>query len=199
MLRRTVALALLTLAVAGRALPQDNRIDIVTPLAPDLAAFGPHVVGVRTITVAFPGRPDVLRTQEGGPTAVADRVLVLEVWYPASLAAGQVPGCEYATTSRDPAVPITLRGRAVRDAAPLPASTPFPLVILSRGYPGNRYLMSHLGEHLASRGFVVVAIDHPGSTYADQKGFASTLYHRPFDLLFVIGEIDRLSREDPRS
>jgi predicted dienelactone hydrolase len=34
-----------------------------------------------------------------------------------------------------------------------------------------------------------------GSTYADQKAFASTLYNRPFDQLFVLDELDRLSRD----
>jgi predicted dienelactone hydrolase len=54
--------------------------------------------------------------------------------------------------------------------------------------------MSHMGENLASKGFVVVSIDHKDSTYDDQKAFGSTLYNRPFDQLFVLNEIDRLSR-----
>ena len=62
-------------------------------------------------------------------------------------------------------------------------------MIISHGYPGNRYLMSHLGENLASKGFVTVSIDHKDSTYDDQKAFASTLYNRPFDQLFVLNEI----------
>ena len=44
---------------------------------------------------------------------------------------------------------------------------PFPLVVISHGYPGNRYLMSHLGENLASKGYVTVSIDHAESTYAN--------------------------------
>ena len=55
----------------------------------------------------------------------------------------------------------------------------YPLVILSHGYPGNRFLMSHIGENLASKGFVTVSIDHKDSTYDDQKAFGSTLYNRP--------------------
>jgi len=34
-------------------------------------------------------------------------------------------------------------------------------VIISHGYPGNRFLLSHLAENLASKGFVVAAPDHP--------------------------------------
>ena len=74
-----------------------------------------------------------------------------------------------------------------RDGAPFPS-------IISHGYPGNRFLMSHIGENLASKGFVTVSIDHKDSTYDDQKAFGSTLYNRPFDQLFVLNEIDRLSK-----
>ena len=65
-------------------------------------------------------------------------------------------------------------------------------MIISHGYPGNRFLMSHLGENLASKGFVAVSIDHKDSTYDDQKPFASTLYNRAFDQLFVLNEMERL-------
>ena len=118
------------------------------------------------------------------------RRFTLEVWYPATLAAGQVAGTVYRVTTRDPSVSGTLAGRAVRDAAPAPTER-FPLVIVSHGYPGNRFLLAHLGEQLASRGYVVVAIDHPESMYEDQQTFASTLYHRPTDQLFVLEEIAR--------
>ena len=87
----------------------------------------------------------------------------------------------------------TLVGRAVRDAVPTRDGRPFPLVIISHGYPGNRFLMSHLGENLASKGYVVVSIDHTDSTYDDQKAFASTLYNRPLDQLQVLREMARLS------
>ena len=79
----------------------------------------------------------------------------------------------------------------MRDAAPLASLGPLPLVILSHGYPGNRMLMSHLGENLASKGYVVVSIDHPDSTYDDQQAFGSTLYNRAFDQLFVLNEMAR--------
>jgi predicted dienelactone hydrolase len=95
--------------------------------------------------------------------------------------------------TRDPAVMATMHGKAVRDAQ-VKSGSRYPLVIISHGYPGNRFLMSHIGENLASKGFVAVSIDHKDSTYDDQKSFGSTLYNRPFDQLFVLNEIDRLSR-----
>jgi len=195
MLRLPPAGTLVVLVLAGAsALAQPNHIDIVAPTAPELAAYGPHAVGVRTVTATDRDRPDILNTREGGPTARYDRTLTLEVWFPAALEAGQSPGGEYRVVTRDPSIIAAVHGQAVRDARPLATSAPFPLVIISHGYPGNRYLLSHLGENLASKGYVVVSIDHRDSTYDDQQAFASTLYNRPFDQLFVLNEIARLGR-----
>ena len=194
MLRRLSAIAIAVVALAGGALAQSNRIDIVTPSAPELAPYGKYAIGVRTIQATDRNRPDILATKEGGPTARYDRTLTLEVWYPAALTAGQKPGGDYRAITRDPAITATLHGQAVRDAVPLTSEPPFPLVIISHGYPGNRYLMSHLAENLASKGFVTVSIDHKESTYDDQKPFASTLYNRAFDQLFVLNEMERLGK-----
>ncbi len=194
MARRVWIVFVVFVAVVGQAFAQQNRIDVVTPMAPQCAAYGTMPIGVRTITATDRDRPDVLTTKAGAGVLRHDRTLTIEVWYPAVLAAGQPSGGEYHTISRDPSRAVTLHGKAVRDAAPDAAGGRYPLVILSHGYPGNRYLLSHLGENLASKGFVVASIDHPGSTYDDQKGFVSSLYHRPYDQLFVLNELDRLSR-----
>jgi len=192
-MQRRVGFLLIVLA-ATVVSAQQNRIDTVTPAAPELAAYGPLDIGVRTIQVTDKNRPDILNIKEGGPNVRYDRTLTLEVWYPAALAAGQKPGGEYRVITRDPAIMATIYGKAVRDAAVLKGPTAYPLVIISHGYPGNRFLMSHIGENLASKGFVTVSIDHKDSTYDDQKAFGSTLYNRPFDQLFVLAEIDRLSK-----
>jgi predicted dienelactone hydrolase len=188
----TVCAGFSALIAAGQ-----NRIDVVTPWAPELAAFGPHPIGVRTMTIVDRDRADVLNTREGAAIARYDRPLTLEIWYPAVLAPGQQSRGEYQVVTRDPNIRATLTGQAVRDAAP-ESGMAFPLVIVSHGYPGSRFLLSHLGENLASKGYVVVSIDHTDSTYTDQKPFASTLYNRPLDQQFVLSEIDRLSRStDP--
>lgn len=192
---RVWACACLLLAAASVATAQTNRVDGITPMAPALATPGPAAVGVRTLTAVDRGRPDVLRTTEGGAVARYDRRFTIEVWYPAAPGTGAAPGTQYATTSRDPQRQVVLSGRAAREAAPAAVPGGHPLVIISHGYPGNRFLMSHLAEHLASRGFVVASVDHPDSTYDDQKAFASTLYNRPYDQLFVLGEFERLGRE----
>ena len=82
----------------------------------------------------------------------------------------------------------------MRDAPPTQGQR-FPLVIVSHGYPGNRYLLSHLGENLASKGYVVASIDHRDSTYQDQQAFASTLYNRPLDQRLALTALDDLSRQ----
>jgi predicted dienelactone hydrolase len=162
--------------------PLGNRVDSVAPNAPELASFGPFPVGVTTLHLRNPDQIDVLGAQ-GGPLCRHVRPLTVELWYPA--AAGPV-GCAYPTLLRDGKTPIILHGRACRDAM---ATGRPPLVILSHGYPGNRYLMAHLGETLASRGYAVASIDHTDSTYADKGAFLSTLLNRPLDLRFVIDSL----------
>lgn len=201
MLRRSNApMSAVLLLVAATLSAQTNRIDTVTPMAPELSAYGTHAIGVRTIQITDRNRPDILNTKEGGAIARYDRTLTLEVWYPAALAAGQVQVGDYpGVITRDPSVVVTLHGRAVRNAAPERAERGFPLVIISHGYPGNRYLLAHLAENLASKGFVAAAIDHKDSTYEDQKAFASTLYNRPFDQRFAVNEMARLGGRDSGS
>lgn len=186
----TLALMLTIAAVA------QNRIDHVRPDAPELAAFGAFAVGVRTLEVTNPDQLDVVGAQPGEPIPRYDRPLVLEVWYPAD-APPAAPGSQpYEVGTRDPSITATLRGRGQREAPALREGGPFPLVIVSHGYPGNRFLLAHLGENLASKGFVVVSIDHTDSTYADQGAFGSTLLNRSLDQLFVLDEMARLGADD---
>ena len=128
------------------------------------------------------------------PVPVYDRPLTVEVWYPSS---------PYATGSqalrafiRDAETEVELHGEAVLYAAPIRNEGSFPLVIISHGYPGNRFLLSHLAENLASKGYVVASIDHTDSTYRTQSVFGSTLLNRSKDQVFVLNEMARLSADD---
>ncbi|WP_455922829.1 alpha/beta hydrolase family protein [Pseudomonas putida] len=159
------------------------------PDAPDLAAPGELHIGVRTEHLVHHDQLDILAGHS------YDRPLQVEIWYPATLAKGQQPGTVYtdvlgagANDPKRPNTPFQFAGRAVRDAA-VDGHGVYPLVILSHGYPGSRLQMSYLTEHLASRGYVVVAIDHTDSTRADKAGFASTLLNRPLDDLFVLNQV----------
>ena len=174
----------------------DNRVDLIRFDAPELAAYGPHDIGVRTLDFVNEDELDIVNAVQGEPIPRYNRPLTVEVWYPADLE-GEALG-EYAVTTRDGAQ-VTLSGRAVRDAKPSAADAPYPLIIISHGYPGNRFLLAHLGENLASKGYVTVSIDHTDSTYSDQATFGSTLLNRPLDQGFVLDEMARLSQADSGS
>ncbi|WP_229420858.1 alpha/beta hydrolase family protein [Pseudoduganella albidiflava] len=170
------------------------------PDAPELAARGSLPVGVRTVVIENKDQLDILNASASRPDPRYSRKLKLEVWYPGRLAPGErehvmytdVLGSGPGNPAR-PNTPFQFAGRAARDAAPLPAAAParYPLVIVSHGYPGSRLQMSYLTENLASKGYVVVAIDHAESTRADKAGFPSTLLNRPLDDLFVLRSVAR--------
>ncbi|WP_176249332.1 dienelactone hydrolase [Sulfitobacter sp. HGT1] len=185
--------------VAGFAAPMalaENRIDTQLPNAPELAAYGEMKVGVRQIELVHGGQVDILSIDPAAakpetlPTY--DRPLTVEVWYPA--ADGATGDTAFRAFLRDATTEVTLNGQAMRDAEPA-AGTAYPLVIVSHGYPGNRFLMSHLAENIASKGYVVASIDHTDSTYRTQAAFGSTLVNRSLDQLFVLDEMARLSGE----
>ncbi|UTH45994.1 dienelactone hydrolase [Loktanella salsilacus] len=179
-------MALMSLAALPAA--AENRIDVIRPDAPALAAYGDYKVGVQTMTFTNMGQVDVAQTQADGDIPTYDRPLTVEIWYPA--AADTAAGGSYQAMMRD-GTDVTLQGQAVRDAAALTGET-FPLVIISHGYPGNRWLLGHLGENLASKGYVVASIDHTDSNYDDMGNFGSTLYNRPWDQKFVIDSMESL-------
>ena len=131
------------LALSGAVQAQDNRIDTIRSDAPELAPYGKLDVGVKTLNLVNPGQQDIVKFKAGQPMPTYDRPLTVEVWYPAKLAAGQTPAGQYKVLPRDGKTEVTLTGRAVRDAQPDASTGPYPLLIISHGYPGNRFLMSH--------------------------------------------------------
>jgi predicted dienelactone hydrolase len=187
---------------AAQDMSRHNRIDLVRPDAPKLAQHGEYAIGVRTIEVVNRDQIDILNVAAGKEPPRYDRRLRLEVWYPAETGggtaeAGAQAGAYRGVFLRDGKTQVTLYGKAMRDAPPKPAAGQgsYPLAIISHGYPGNRFLLSHLAENLATKGYVVASIDHTDSTYSDQGKFGSTLVNRPLDQLFVLDAVDRLSKE----
>ena len=167
------------------------------PDAPELAPRGDYAVGVRTLELLNEGQVDILNSKEGNDPRY-DRPLTVEVWYPARVERDAEELIYYeevmgtAGNEKRPLMPFSFLGRATRAAAPVTAEGAFPLVVVSHGYVGSRYLMTYLTENLASKGYVVVAIDHTESTFRDAAGFPSTLLNRPKDILFVIEEMARM-------
>lgn len=192
-----VAFGIGILVLAATPLAAQNRIDGQAPNAPALSAYGSYPVGIRQFDLINPNQINIAAINPSGEKPAElpryDRPLMVEMWYPA--ATGSIGATSFNTYLRDGVTEVTLEGRAIRDAAPPPDANPFPLILMSHGYPGNRFLMSHLAENLASKGYVVASIDHTDSTYRDQTSFASTLVNRSLDQLFVLNEMARLNTD----
>lgn len=175
------------------------------PDAPALAPRGDFGVGVRSLEVVNPDQIDVASHTAASPDPRYDRPLTLEVWYPAVIPDGVIALEEYEDVhgrADNPARtirPFLFWGRAKRDADPDLSGGAYPLVIVSHGFPGSRFMMTYLTENLASKGYVVVAIDHTDSTFRDTKNFGSTLLNRPLDILFVLDQIAAMGAVDSGS
>ena len=170
------------------------------PDAPELAARGDFSVGVQTLNLVNPDQVDINNLSETNPDALYDRPLTVEVWYPATIPADAAELTTYESqlgrADAGDVEAFTFSGRAFRDALPDASGAPYPLVIVSHGFPGSRYMMTYLTENLASKGYVVVAIDHTDSTFADVGNFFSTLLNRALDQNFVLNEIATLGAGD---
>ncbi len=187
--------------LAQPATETSSRPFSVPPVdAPELASRGPWAVGVRTVQLVHPNQPDILRFDKAtGKAPVYDRPLTIEIWYPATIPPGKEERVVYESAMPGaalPGVPSTFRftGQALRDAPPV-NGTAFPLVIVSHGYPGSRTFMTWLTENLASKGYVVAAIDHTDSVFGQQRGFLSTLLNRAADQTFTIDALAERARD----
>ena len=83
-----------------------------------------------------------------------------------------------------------------------------PLIVLSHGFGADRRFLGYLAYHLASYGFTVAAIEHPGSNVTwltqitTQTGYgrssdilpATEFVDRPQDVSFLLDQLQRLSR-----
>ena len=168
---------------------------IQPPVTPELALAGPYNVGVKTITAT-----DDERLNTDNFLTSTSRSLVLEVWYPAKLSEEYLRQTK--ATYKDVTrlqQPFELQGEAYRNADAV-NGIDFPLILLSHGFSGYRTQMFYLGEHLASHGYVVVGIDHTGSTNAEMtdeakwaSGGINAFYNRARDHQFVL---NFLSKQD---
>jgi predicted dienelactone hydrolase len=151
------------------------------PDAPPYAVHGPYAVGMRDFVI-----------QEG------DHEVSITIWYP-GLNQTQAPEeINYQIAEKidmvpplPPAMPRTLKGRALEDAAPDTAQGPYPLVIFSPGLAGFRQQNSFLLEHLASYGFVVISGDPRGETLFEDFWLGAAT--RPLDTQLTIAYAEKLT------
>src|SRR5208282_710471 len=87
-----------------------------------------------------------------------DHVLTAIVWYPSEDSAA-----EKEQYIGPPDAPLFYAGRAAKEGTLAPAFSKFPLIALSHGTGGSALQMAWLGTYLASRGYIVVAVNHPGN------------------------------------
>ncbi len=165
------------------------------PNAPELAYRGQYSVGVRTLDFINPQQLDFSQITETDSSPLADRSLKIEIWYPAIVPEGKEQRTEYQDHLLSKKQ-FTIEGRALRNAKAATGASSHPLIIISHGHPGSRILLAYLAENIASKGYIVAAIDHTDSTHAEQyqNNFGSTLYHRSKDQLFTLNKIDELSQ-----
>lgn len=143
-----------------------------------------------------PGEPGPFRVaaMNGAPVERGDeRTLPITIWYPTEAETGDpftyqvaIPG---GLTYAQPA--------AAFDSAPVSTAGPFPLLVFSHGNSSFRSQSYFLTEHLASRGFIVIAPDHVGndtSTYEDDAWIASAV-ERPHDVAAMIDAAETWSDE----
>ncbi|MBD8238953.1 alpha/beta fold hydrolase [Pseudomonas fluorescens] len=107
------------------------------------------------------------------------RPLELAVWYPATTTAKPQLIADNA---------VFIGALAVPDAPP--ASGEHPLVVLSHGYGGNWGKQVWLASALAHQGYIVAAVNHPGTTTKDRSPQAAAqLWQRPADLSRAIDAV----------
>ena len=160
---------------------------------------GPHDVGTTTIVVTDGGR-------EG-------RRIPVQLWYPAMPGTGDAsapyaPPATAALLADQVAVPdedvsgIETHSRG--DASPELSAGALPVVLVSPGYEVTRSSYSGYGAELASHGYLVAVLDHPGDgklvEYPDgstvpgegSADFESLVAARASDARAVLDELGRL-------
>ncbi|AGY59326.1 alpha/beta hydrolase [Gloeobacter kilaueensis] len=89
---------------------------------------------------------------------------------------------------------------------PVGTARPAPLIVISHGVASDRRTFGWLAQHLASWGFAVAALDHPGSdkkraaelfSGVSGSGGPGEFIARPQYISALLDKLERLSRTDP--
>ena len=165
----SAALVLLLLGAATASASTFSRLRLAEPT-------GSHTVG-RQITVV----QDEARDEPATADTHDRRHVRLTAWYPAQPGTGRPAAyVEDLERIRDTLIasgsvgPFEAAGLALvhdparADATVAPTETPLPVLILSPGNATNVEFYAALAEDLASHGYVVIGLDHPGQSAAVQ-------------------------------
>lgn len=144
-----------------------------------IAACGDGTTDDSSETVVQPIELNTSPSEYGvnvGMRTVSYDGVTLEVWYPAAedgegVTSALMNFVEYIPASFIAAVPgfalPDVNSSVLRNAPVRNAGEPLPVVLFSHGFGGMRIQSFSLTAHLASRGYVVVAPDHPGRMLTD--------------------------------
>lgn len=181
-------IAMLIALPAGAAAQPVPGAYAVPPIdAPVLAAPGTYDIGTRRIVIDAPTSVEI--SPQG--TVQPGRKIAARIWYPAQIAAGsrRTQFTHSISLPGRAAMEFTIGSLAVADATAAPG-TRLPLVIVSHGYNGWDTFMTWLTENLATKGYVVVAIDHGDQRAMDPAqlpvSFGNVLINRAADVRAVI-------------
>lgn len=196
-------LLLLALSATAFTTPPSTQLQLPSPT-------GPYAIGRDTLHLVDPTRQDPWVPEAGV------RELMVSLYYPARRGTGT--RAPYMTT---PEAELLLKDRGYDSLVPAetlsetrtnttehaqPAPGRFPLVLLSPGFTLPRTTLTLLSEELASRGYVVAAVDHAYESVATtfpgrrllpcvacekskETGMAAVAEGRARDLSFVTDEL----------
>jgi hypothetical protein len=192
-----VVAALVLVAVSAAAPSPDVRVPRPT---------GQFHVGTRTMSLTDPARRDPQHGKQ-------PRSVVIQFFYPTAVtglpARYLSPAVARFIAKNNGVTPALLQGvklNATANSAPLRRRGGWPVVLFSPGFGVERGLYASLTVDLASHGYVVVAIDHPGDAEivefpdghvvlpTSQMDIQKAFTVRVADARFVLTQLSRLER-----
>lgn len=114
--------------------------------------------------------------------------LRITTWYPASPDA-----VEQAIAIGPPGKALFEVGTVAPDAAFAPGAGRLPVLLLSHGFGGTARMMGWFGMAMARKGYVVVAVDHPGNNGIDKMTVAGAVlwWDRAEDLRAALNAVQK--------
>ncbi|MDP8222559.1 MAG: alpha/beta fold hydrolase [Candidatus Lernaella stagnicola] len=193
----------------------DNNDDDTSPGLTDPGEYGPYAVGVTTRVFEY----DTFAEDE---KSIRHRPLLTEMWYPILPAddigphdtpidlfgkwGGLVEFIFNLLLPDDEMANMSIPFAPSRDV-PIAPGGPFPVVLYSHGNASIRFAAHTTCEHLASRGFIVIAPDHPGNAFAAALPDRLIIYNplqspadfllRQEDMIHLLDVAEELNADDP--
>jgi hypothetical protein len=149
---------------------------------------------------------DPKRIDPYAPDSSSQRELMVQLWYPAEpsssdmnapwMGSAHIVAPEIAAWLALPRFFLNhlryAESKALLNAEPLEAATPFPVLLFSHGYGGFRAQNTIQAQELASQGFVVIAVDHTYGTVVTVFPDGRVAPHNPETLPDGLSEADSL-------